>query len=189
MDEKRKWPHAEAFAAATELVAALGDHVLRIEIAGSLRRQKPQVGDIELLMIPKVIELPDPESVFGEVVATNMTDARIKRLEATGVLARRKNVKGSEMFGEKNKLMVHVATGIPVDLFATTEASWFNYLVCRTGPLESNVAICNAAIGKGWKWEPYSPGFKRIGYTEPMHSERQVFEFVGLPYHEPQFRK
>lgn len=37
------------------------------------------------------------------------------------------------MYGSKNKLMRHRASGIPVDLFSATTANWFNYLVCRTG--------------------------------------------------------
>ncbi len=84
------------------------------------------------------------------------------------------------MWGEKNKLAVHVASGVPVDLFAATEANWFNYLVCRTGPGESNIAIASAAKAMGWQWHPYGTGFSRpVGLgTEgrAVASEREVFE-------------
>lgn len=56
------------------------------------------------------------------------------------------------MWGEKNKLAVHVRTGIPVDFFAATEANWWNYLVCRTGGEQNNIAIAShlsAAAGSG----------------------------------------
>jgi DNA polymerase/3'-5' exonuclease PolX len=91
--------------------------------------------------------------------------------------------------------MRHVASGIPVDLFATTEACWHNYLVCRTGPAESNIRIAAAAKARGWKWNPYGEGFSRGGplagpeEARALRSEREVFEFVGLPYTEPEERR
>jgi hypothetical protein len=39
---------------------------------------------------------------------------------------------------EKASLRIANRTGIPVDLFAATEDNWWNYLVCRTGPADSN---------------------------------------------------
>lgn len=90
---------------------------------------------------------------------------------------------------QKNKLLRHVESGIPVDLFATTEASWWNYLVCRTGGAQTNVRICNAAIAKGWNWAPYGAGFKTREGLVPVHSEREVFEAVGLKYLEPEERQ
>lgn len=82
--------------------------------------------------------------------------------------------------------MVHRASRIPVDLFATTREAWFNYLVCRTGPAESNTAIANAAIAKGWKWHPYDSGFTdQEGNWVYVRAERDVFDLVGLPYHAP----
>lgn len=188
MSDKRKWGHDEARVAAERILAALRPSCSRIEITGSLRCMKPAVGDAEILYVPRFAKITDPGSLLGEQITTNLADDEIAQMESLGVLARRKNINGSETFGEKIKLMVLTATGFPIDLFSTTEASWWNYLVCRTGPKESNIAIATAAKRKGWKWEPYSPGFYRIGHTEPMHSERQVFEFVGMKYKEPRYR-
>jgi len=92
------------------------------------------------------------------------------------------------MYGRKNKLMLHRATGLPVDLFAATEDNWWNYLVCRTGPADSNMRICTAAQSKGWKWNPYGAGFSRDGKVVAMTSEQEVFAFVGLPYTNPEHR-
>jgi DNA polymerase/3'-5' exonuclease PolX len=173
---------------AYELVNALRPVCVRIEIAGSLRRHKPDVGDIEILYVPVVREEPDPDDLFA-TRETNLADGRIMLLERTGVLARRQNALGREMFGPRNKLMVHVASGIPVDLFATNVESWWNYLVCRTGPAESNTRIASAAKRMGWKWAPYSAGFARDGEMHRVDSESAVFAFVGLPYMEPRNRK
>lgn len=53
MTTKTRWPHAEALEIAEEIKEALAHHCERIEIAGSIRRKKPEVGDIELLFVPK----------------------------------------------------------------------------------------------------------------------------------------
>jgi DNA polymerase/3'-5' exonuclease PolX len=188
-EDKPRWPRAAALRVALALEAALRPHCHRIQIAGSLRREKPTVGDIELVYIPRIDQEPDPASLLSDLMEVNLVDTYIAALERTGVLARRLNCKGVEMFGPQNKLMIHNYPGIPVDLFATTAESWFNYLVCRTGGAENNVAIAQAAIARGEQWNPYGPGFtRRNGYKSPMRSEEEVFAFVGLPFLPPNQR-
>lgn len=173
---------------AKELCDALKPVTERLVVAGSLRRRKAEVGDVEILFVPKVERRR--VGLFAEDVSeVCLVGECLGALLAAGVLAKRLNANGSEMWGAKNKLAVHVASGVPVDFFAATEESWFNYLVCRTGPGESNIAICQSAIERGWKWNPYGSGFSRtVGLgveTHAVASEREVFEFVGLPYREP----
>jgi DNA polymerase/3'-5' exonuclease PolX len=179
-----RYPWQEAYTVAVVIVRELRHVCLRVTIAGSLRRKKADVGDIEILYIPEMCEQPDPANMFGTVMASR-ADARIERMESAGILARRFNSLGRETYGPKNKLMRHVS-GIPVDLFAATEENWFNYLVCRTGPADLNKRICEAAIFKGWHWNPYGVGFSNSwGEVRKMDSEKAVFSFVGLPYQEP----
>jgi len=189
MSDKPKFPRDVALSVVDEL-CWLAAATTRIIVAGSLRRLKAYVGDIEIVYIPKTEVRPDPQDMFASITV-NLIDEQIAHLEKDGVLERRKNVSGSEMFGPKNKLMRHKATGIPVDLFSTTEDAWFNYLVCRTGPADSNTRICVAAQRKGWKWNPYGNGFtnNRTGETVAMDSEEAVFKFVGLPYLPPEKRR
>lgn len=189
MSDKPKFPNAVAMKVAKELCDSFKPVAERIIVAGSLRRRKPMVGDVEILYIPKTEVRPDPQDMFSTVVV-NLVDEQISHLEKDGVLERRKNVNGSEMFGPKNKLMSHRATGMPVDLFQTTADNWHNYLVCRTGPKESNTRICTAAQRMGWKWNPYGNGFTKgvDGMQLAMESEEAVFKFVGLPYLSPEKR-
>ncbi len=49
---KTKYPRADAIAVARELCAVLKPVAARIIVAGSLRRQRPMVGDVEILYIP-----------------------------------------------------------------------------------------------------------------------------------------
>ena len=186
--DKPRFPRAVGMQVAAELCAALKPACERIIVAGSLRRQKATIGDIEILYIGKVA----PHRVAGDFFATytaNLAEEVIEALERGGVVERRKNVNGSQMYGPKNKLMCHRATGLPVDFFAATAENWWNYLVCRTGPADSNTRICMAAQARGWKWNPYGEGFWRVGETVAMTSEEDVFAFVGLPYAQPKDRR
>jgi DNA polymerase/3'-5' exonuclease PolX len=51
---------------ADKLIADLSPHCDRIEVAGSVRRQKPECGDIELVAIPK----PYGVGIFESGIAT-----------------------------------------------------------------------------------------------------------------------
>lgn len=182
---KTKYPRAVAL----EVVRGLMPYLQpaceegRFIIAGSLRRRKLEVGDIEILYIPRVAEVP---ADFFSTELVDLVDKVLEQLLAKGVIEKRTNVKGSAVWGEKNKSARHIATGIPIDFFEANQRNWFNYLVCRTGNAASNIAICEAARAKGWRWNPYGPGFTvEEGKVWPVISEQQVFERVGLKYLEP----
>jgi len=192
MSGKRKYPRAEALRVAKELCDALKPVCVpdRLIVAGSLRRRKELVGDVEIVFVPKVEVLPSADLFGGgEPVVRNLADEVIDGLVRDGVLRKRLSRDGRPAWGAKNKLALHANSLIPVDLFTATEESWFNYLVCRTGPAELNTLIASKAQELGWMWNPYGSGFSRASglgrEVRVMGSEREVFEFVGLPYKEP----
>lgn len=189
MGIKSKFPRAIAIEVARDLCRYLEPHCERLIVAGSLRRRKMEVSDLELLFVPKFETVPT--DLFA-VEQRSRVDMKLEQLLAAGVLQKRLNSLGAVTWGPKNKYLVHAATGLPVDCFTTNVESWFNYLVCRTGSKESNQNIAREALVRGWMWNPYGPGFSR---TEPVlnggcrehivTSEQEVFQFVGLPYREP----
>ena len=188
MDQpKVKYPRSQALAAVREILATFPSD--RVIIAGSLRRRKEQVGDIEILYIPKIEWKHDVEAsdLFqARARGKNLSNHAIVAMVQAGLIRPRENVIGRTTWGEKNKLAIHCASGIPVDFFATTAAAWFNYLVCRTGSSENNVRIATAARQKGWQWHPYNSGFTdEQGNPVKVESEQDVFRLVGLPYLEP----
>lgn len=159
-------------------------HCQRIIVAGSLRRRKEDVGDIEILYIPATEER---QVDLISTATVSLADEQIEAMVDRGIISRRLSKTGHPSWGTKNKLASHTATGIPIDFFATTEESWHNYLVCRTGPAASNTRIATIAQQRDYQWKPYGSGFIRLtdGKVFPMASEQSVFEFVGLPYLEP----
>jgi DNA polymerase/3'-5' exonuclease PolX len=181
---KTKYPRADALKVAKELCDLMKPLCERLVVAGSLRRRKPEVGDVEILFIPQFVTVPD--GLFDSKQVSRV-DALLEVLMGNPkIIDQRRNVNGSVMWGVKNKLAVHVASGIPVDFFAATEANWFNYLVCRTGGAENNTLIASTAQAKRWKWNPYGEGFTdERGNLVPVKSEREVFDLLGMEYKEP----
>lgn len=137
-------------------------------------------------IIPRVETRANPADLFAEMQG-DLAEGVIAEWLGAGVLTKRLSVDGRTSWGPKNKLAVHEETGIPVDLFAATRENWWNYLVCRTGPAESNMQIAGEALKRGWKWNPYGVGFSRGGRDDQDYEERvvtceaEVFRFVGLP--------
>lgn len=167
----------KARAIAENLKKQLSPFCEKIEIAGSVRRLKPEPKDIELLCVP---------SYRGEV---NLLDSQITMLMSERVLALRRNKRGGTTYGPKNKLLLHPESGIGIDVFSTTEECWWVALAIRTGPKESNITIAKAAIRKGWRLLAYGSGFNTHQGLVRCKSEREVFELVGLPYQEPWERR
>ena len=158
---------------AEQLKALLAPRCERIEIAGSIRRRKPAVGDIELLCIPKYDGLAD------------QLDGQIGMLMSQGLLDARRNKLGSVVYGLKNKLLRHVESGIGVDIFSTTWQCWPVALVVRTGGKITNQRIAMAALRKGYRFHAYGRGFSTPDGEIICRSEREVFEAVDLSYKEP----
>lgn len=159
-----------AKAIAEELKRLLYPTCARIEIAGSIRRQKPEVGDIELLCIPKYVAVVD------------QLDRELGALFIQQILGFRRNKRGSIVYGPKNKLLRHLGSGIGVDIFSTDAKCWPVALVVRTGGKETNKRIATAALRKGYRFHAYGSGFSTPDGAIVCHSEREVFEAVGLPY-------
>ncbi len=116
----------KAKAIAEKIKAILESSCDRLIIAGSIRRRKPEVGDIELLVIPKYV---------GGV---DILDAKIQTMIYYDMLGYRLNKLGSKVYGPKNKLMVHIPSGIGLDVFSTTAECWPVALVVRTGGKVTN---------------------------------------------------
>jgi DNA polymerase/3'-5' exonuclease PolX len=205
---KPRFPRSEALAVVRELLPFLlpscepggPDGKPWLKVAGSLRRERVEVGDVEFVYVAAFGEVQD--GLFFR--QGNLFDAALEGLLARGVLAKRRNSQGSEMWGESNKLALHVASGVPIDFFATKTGRFFNYLVCRTGGKDNNTQIAMAAQNRGLKWHPYHGGFEvrncdlardllgdatlYTGKLIPARTEEDVYALAGLPFLPPNKR-
>ena len=147
---------------------------------------KQWVGDVEILYIGRQETRPKNGDLFA-MENVSLAAIAIAELLASKVLEARANKLGGSTWGAQNKLALHVASGVPVDLFATTEASWWNYLICRTGSAAHNITIAERAKQLGWNWNPYGSGFTKPDGSEAyaIASESDLFRFLNMEYVEP----
>ena len=185
---KTKYPRAAALAVARELCDYLKPFCApdRLKVCGSLRRQKAHVGDVELVLVPRMEERQ--EGLFDKK-PFNLAEEAVGKLLLNGVLEKRPNVRGIFTWGEKNKLAVHRKSGIPVDLFSAKEDNWWMTVVIRTGSAEHNIKLIQAASEQGLKLHAYGQFTHALNGEEvSCNSEEQVFQLAGIPYLQPHER-
>ncbi len=196
MTTKQRFPLSVAEVVAEELVELLSPVCERIQIAGSLRRKKAEVGDIELLCVPNWQAVLD---LFGEEVESmSLLDGHIETLMAQGILEQRGGM------GKMNKLMRHNESGIPVDIFSTSQDHWGMALVVRTGPKELNIKLMGDLKRMGHEGHAYGVATYgdlkkpssvtlnryRADVSEVMcPTELEVFDIAGWRYIPPTERE
>lgn len=187
MVDKPKFRLNDAKLVAGLIRIVLGQYCERCEVAGSIRRGKPEVSDCELLYIPRFQDRPDGLLLTQRV---NLADECLDAMLKAGELAMRPSIAGVTAWGPKNKLGVHVETGIPADFFATTEANWWVSLVIRTGSKDTNLELTTSAQRLGRSLLAYGSGVKKLATGEILeaHSEEEVFQLCGVPYKPPEAR-
>ena len=146
----------------------------RIEIAGSIRRERPEVNDVDLVLIPK--SPVDQQALLARCLRTcTQVNARAKQ----NFIFRMSNV---------FQLDIWVAHGEIVDLVSKKPGNWGAVLLCRTGSIAHNVQLCNLAISKGLKFAPYRGVVKG---EDIIASEREedIYHALGLTYRDPAERE
>ena len=178
---------ASAKEVADQLVRLLAPHCERIAVAGSIRRRRPDVKDIELLCASKVTSTAD---LFGRAV-TNwyFLNNKLDALVADGsVLKKRANKSGRYSYGEHNKLLVHVPSGIPVDVFSSSTNNWGMSLVVRTGSKDFNVRMMARFRELGMRGHAYGGVTDQEGNEIECPDEETVFRLLGWSWMPPERR-
>ena len=176
---------AAAKAVADEVYAKLSPYCDRIAIAGSVRRLKPEVNDVELLYVPRIIEDRD---LFGEPLrGVDFIEEHILQLIVVGYFAYWLNKNGQRTFGPSNKFLVHQVSGVKVDLFTATLENCGMALVVRTGPKEFNIRMMQRFRELGKKGHAYG-GVEVNGTEVNCPDELTVFDLLEWPYLQPSER-
>jgi DNA polymerase (family 10) len=147
--------------------------VTSIEPAGSYRRRKETIGDLDLLA-----ETTDPEGLMARFTGLGVVDTVVGRGD--------------------HKSSIRLLRGPQVDLMAMPPGSAGTYRIHFTGSKEHNVRLRARARDRGWSLSEY--GFVRIGEDgEPLTgadaelrtfaTEEAAYAFLDLPYIEPELRE
>lgn len=190
MSERERVPLQYAAKVAGRLVELLAESCKRIEIAGSVRRRKETVKDVELVVVPKVVVMRD---LFGTLAQRiSLLDAALDSLVHEGVLDVPSGVKNG---GERMKKF-DVVKGphvLRLDLFIVLPpAQWGSVLAIRTGPMEFSKWLVTEK-----RWGGAMPAgmvqvdgaLYRGGQVVETPEERDYFEALGVPWMEPWERK
>lgn len=174
---------------ARELVSLISPYCRRVEIAGSIRREKPQVKDVEIVAIPQWEEHLDPSDLFGE------RKIHLNRLHqwATSPACPVRWIKPgtSELVPWKVEPQGRYWRGLlqqdlKLDLFLCTPDNWGAIYLIRTGSAEFSFAVATRAKKLGM---PFSNGtLTREGKPLATPEERHVFGCLGLEWREPHER-
>lgn len=161
--------HADALKIAESVKTQLAPHCSRIEIAGSIRRMKPEVKDIEIVAIP----LPYENSgMFVSGIAE--------------VVNQWEKVKG-ELGPECKYTQRILPEGIKLDLFFATPENWGWIYALRTGSSDYNFRYLEAMRNKGMR----AVGGEILSYfSKPVivDSEEKLFEVLGMEFVKPENR-
>jgi len=162
-------PIGHAYPLAGEIVASLGRlrEVKMISVAGSLRRWRETVGDIDILVTSTA-----PEKV-------------IRRFTSLGIVQR-------VLAEGKTKGSIVASGDIQVDLRVVEEKSYGAALNYFTGSKEHNIRLREIAIQKGMKLNEYGVFKKGARGTERRiagSTEGSVYKALGLPLIPPEIRE
>lgn len=167
--DSKKYTYDEAHPIAKLVLELLRPHCVRCEIAGSIRRKKSEIKDIEIVAIPKPYEI----GLFENGIAS--------------VVNQWQKVKGELEYGKSKYTQRVLPEGIKLDLFFAEEDNWGNILLIRTGDWEFSKKFMGVLLPQqGYKQED---GFltyngKQISCPE----ENDLFLKAGIKYIEPEKR-
>lgn len=161
-EQRFKISTAEDFASGLTAYLKAGPGVERIVVAGSFRRRKETVGDLDILVTcengPAAIDHFVAYDEIAEVLSKGPT-----------------------------RSTVILKAGIQIDVRVIPEASYGAALHYFTGSKAHNIAVRKLAQAKGLKLNEYGvfKGRKRIA----GQTEEEVFKAAGLPFIEPELRE
>lgn len=176
---KEKRPYQQVMAMASALIERLRPTCERIEVAGSLRRGKSMVGDIEIVAIPRVIP-----NLLGEPSGQTELDALLSGWPVTMT----KN-------GAKYKQFTITGTSgasYQVDLFLPDMATWAVVYMIRTGSSEFSRRMVTARSQAGYRPDHLRVEAGRVwqnGRALDVPDERDLFDLWGMGYVEPNSRE
>lgn len=176
---KRQFSEIEPIA--RELQSLLRPACHRIEIAGSIRRHRPEVGDIELVAIPRIetVEVPVFESLFSSV-----------KVETVNLLWRALEGLGDKIerlkWGDKYRAFLwptDETRNVQVDLFTADRDNWGLIFLIRTGSAEYSRHIVtelrrHGLVADGGRVYRRGQNGNPIGTPIPTPEEDDIFRMV-----------
>lgn len=206
MSDSAPRPLAEGRRIAAALVAEFAPACHRIEIAGSIRREKPEVSDIEIVAIPRTqekekpaaqVSLFEPSAVerinllWERIEAASMSRSRIVPLKPGGADGEEDfNWPEKRIYGSRYFRLWLRRPEIKVDLFLADPDTWGAIFAIRTGSSDFSRRLV-------MRWTDISKGghftagrvCDRDGAPLATPEEADVFRACEMAWVEPRDRR
>lgn len=135
------------------------------QVAGSIRRMKETIGDIDVLVVTK-----HPKKVVDYFTSLK----NVSKVMAKGPA----------------RSTIRLNEGVECDLRVVQRRSFGTALMYFTGSKDHNIALRRIAMGKGWKLNEYGLFTGRAGKKQIAGAtEKEVYKKLGLQYVEPEMRE
>ena len=159
----KRFPRGEAAADVELLLKTIKavSGVDRVDVAGSFRREKETVGDIDILLVTTSAE------------------------EVSDAIAELSIVREIAVKGEK-KISFDLHNGLRVDVRLVKADQWGAALMYFTGSKEHNIAVRKVAMKKGWKLNEY--GLFEGETIVASKEESDIYSALELRFYEPKER-
>lgn len=185
-------PLATALHYATQIVSWLNPYCHRLTIAGSIRRARPWVNDIDIVAIPIITEATD---MLGAVIARKNHCLQFLQDYVTQANpSASKHTTPHFISGGENEDSKQILIQLPkcqLDLWFATPETFATRLLMRTGSKEHNIWLCERAANRSLRWNPYA-GLSdpaSPGAFLPAETEEQLYNYLGLEFIAPQNRE
>ncbi|MCX8193974.1 MAG: helix-hairpin-helix domain-containing protein [Candidatus Pacearchaeota archaeon] len=166
MKKEKRRPLKEVLPIANGIIEQLKKSrlVKQISVAGSIRRKKETVRDIDILVTTK-----NPEKVMD--IFTSLPE--VSKILAKG----------------PTKSTVILKQGIQADVRVVPEESYGAALMYFTGSKEHNIKIREIAMKKGFKLSEYGLFDRTTGKLVASRTEEEIYNKLGLNYIDPTKRE
>jgi len=177
---KEKYQAAYAMQTAQAVGTHLAAYIDRFAIAGSLRRGKPWVHDVDLVCIPKIVMMPARRpTLFLTQEPVNQVGLKLLKFNDEHVIT-------DLVIGEKLARFTWIESGVPVDIYFADESTWHTILLIRTGSKEHNFCLCKIAAAMGGRLHADGRGLELSdGTFAKITSEEDIFQLLGTAFRKP----
>lgn len=159
MSQGNKIKREEAIRKANILIDICKSFIEKYELVGSIRRQKEEVGDIDVLIIPK-----DPGKIY-------------KLIKDFGI-----EIHGGQCLAN------FIFLGTKFNLVFTNEKSWGASLLHTTGSSQHNISLRILAKKRNWKLNRYGLIDLKTGKIIASKTEEEIYSKLGKRWKNPKDR-
>lgn len=154
----------------TEYIQQLGNQIDLITPAGSLRRGKETIGDLDFIVVPAG---KSSQKKIDAICEHILKFPPIEQILAHG----------------ENKVSFLLPNGMQVDVRVIPAESYGAALLYFTGSKEHSVALRGRANDMGYTLNEYALTTLKGGKTVASRTEEEIYSKLKLPYIEPELRE